>query len=140
MGHLYNTESVISNDAAIMGPLTELTKGYALTQKSRKKCFADPAKPCVLHVDTSFKELGAVFYQQQEDGLRPVAFGSRKLSHTENQYRIHQQEFLSLKRAVVDRFHDYLYGARFSVRTDNNPPLDSQAQRSGAQMACCCGV
>lgn len=26
-----------------------------------------------------------------------------------------------LKWAVVDKFHDYLYGARFTVRTDNNP-------------------
>ncbi|KAL1274397.1 hypothetical protein QQF64_027211 [Cirrhinus molitorella] len=30
-------------------------------------------------------------------------------------------EFLALKWAVVDKFHDYLYWARFTVRTDNNP-------------------
>jgi len=30
-------------------------------------------------------------------------------------------EFLALKWAVVDKFHDYLYGAKFIVRTDNNP-------------------
>ncbi|XP_023806199.1 uncharacterized protein LOC111946697 [Oryzias latipes] len=151
----------IANYAAIVRPLTELTKGYAPTQKSRKKCpdpsktylkesepfgerwddacsqafnqiihclthapvlaFADPTKPYELHVDASFKGLGAVLYQQQEDGLRPVAFASRKLSQSEKRYPIHQLEFLSLKWAVVDRFHDYLYGARFTVRTDNNP-------------------
>lgn len=151
----------IANYAAIVRPLTELTKGYAPTQKNRKKCpdpnktylkesepfgerwddsctqafhqiihclthapvlaFADPAKPYELHVDASFKGLGAVLYQQQEDGLRPVAFASRKLSQSERRYPIHQLEFLSLKWAVVDRFHDYLYGARFTVRTDNNP-------------------
>lgn len=49
-----------------------------------------------------------------------MAFASRKLSQSEKRYPIHQ-EFLSLKWAVVDRLHDYLYGARFTVRTDNNP-------------------
>lgn len=151
----------IANYAAIMRPLTELTKGYAPTQKSKKKspdlnksylkesepfgerwddcckqafhqiihclthapvlAFADPTKPYELHVDASFKGLGAVLYQLQEGELRPVAFASRKLSQSEKRYPIHQLEFLSLKWAVVDRFHDYLYGARFSVRTDNNP-------------------
>lgn len=151
----------IANYASIVRPLTELTKGYAPTQKNKKKCldpnkpylkesepfgerwddsctqafheiihylthapvlaFADPVKPYVLHVDASFKGLGAVLYQPQEDGLKPVAFASRKLSQSEKRYPIHQLEFLSLKWAVVDRFHDYLYGARFTVRTDNNP-------------------
>uniref|UniRef100_A0A1A7ZLV7 Gypsy retrotransposon integrase-like protein 1 n=1 Tax=Nothobranchius furzeri TaxID=105023 RepID=A0A1A7ZLV7_NOTFU len=151
----------IANYAAIVRPLTELTKGYAPTQKSKKKspdlnksylnesepfgdlwddscskafqqiihclthapvlAFADPTKPYELHVDASFKGLGAVLYQLQEGELRPVAFASRKLSQAEKRYPIHQLEFLSLKWAVVDRFHDYLYGARFTVRTDNNP-------------------
>lgn len=26
-----------------------------------------------------------------------------------------------LKWAIVDKFHDYLYGTKFTVRTDNNP-------------------
>lgn len=30
-------------------------------------------------------------------------------------------EFLSLKWAVVDKFNEYLYGANFTVCTDNNP-------------------
>ena len=55
------------------------------------------------------------------EGLRPVAFASRKLCQSEKNYPIHQLEFLALKWAVVDKFHDYLYGARFTVRTDNNP-------------------
>ena len=83
--------------------------------------FADPNKPYVLHVDASFKGLGAVLYQSYPEGLRPVAFASRKLSPSELNYPIHQLEFLSLKWAVVDKFHDYLYGAKFTVRTDNNP-------------------
>ncbi len=50
-----------------------------------------------------------------------MAFASRKLRPAEQRYPIHQLEFLSLKWAVVDKFHDYLYGAKFTVKTDNNP-------------------
>ncbi|XP_076850337.1 uncharacterized protein LOC143500204 [Brachyhypopomus gauderio] len=83
--------------------------------------FADPNKPYVLHVDASLSGLGAVLNQEHPEGLRPVAFASRGLSAAEQNYHIHQLEFLALKWAVVDKFHDYLYGVRFSVRTDNNP-------------------
>lgn len=83
--------------------------------------FADPDKPYTLHVDASLTGLGAVLYQAYPKGLRPVAFASRKLSSSEKNYAIHQLEFLSLKWAVVEKFHDYLYGAHFTVRTDNNP-------------------
>lgn len=83
--------------------------------------FADPAKPYVLHTDASFKGVGAVLYQVHPEGLRPVAFASRKLSSPEQRYPVHQLEFLALKWAVVNKFHDSLYGAKFMVRTDNNP-------------------
>ncbi|KAG1955575.1 interleukin-1 receptor accessory protein-like 1-A [Pimephales promelas] len=83
--------------------------------------FADSTKPYVLHVDASANGLGAVLNQEYPEGLRPVAYASRKLSSTEQRYPTHQLEFLALKWAVVDKFHDYLYGVKFVVRTDNNP-------------------
>ncbi len=83
--------------------------------------FSDPTKPYILHIDASFHGLGAVLNQEYPEGLRPVAFASRKLSASEKNYPVHQLEFLALKWAVVDKFHDYLYGAQFTVRTDNNP-------------------
>jgi hypothetical protein len=30
-------------------------------------------------------------------------------------------EFLALKWAVTDKFHEYLYGSKFDVKTDNIP-------------------
>lgn len=75
----------------------------------------------MLHVDAILDGLGAVLYQEHPSGLRPVAFASWKLSKSEQKYPIHQLEFLALKWAIVDKFHDYLYGAKFTVRTDNNP-------------------
>ncbi|KAL1259510.1 hypothetical protein QQF64_010087 [Cirrhinus molitorella] len=83
--------------------------------------FADPNRRYVLHIDASLKGLGAVLNQVHPEGLRPVAFASRGLTAAEQKYHIHQLEFLALKWAVVDKFHDYLYGVRFTVMTDNNP-------------------
>lgn len=83
--------------------------------------YADPIKPYILHVDASLSGLGAVLNQEYPEGLRPVAYASRKLSTAERHYPIHQLEFLALKWAIVDKFHDYLYGAKFTVKTDNNP-------------------
>lgn len=86
------------------------------------QCWPFPTlgKPYILHVDASLKGIGAVLYQEYVEGLRPVAFARRKLSDAEKRYPIHKLEFLSLKWADVDKFHNYLYGARFTVQTDNN--------------------
>uniref|UniRef100_A0A803JJR6 Gypsy retrotransposon integrase-like protein 1 n=1 Tax=Xenopus tropicalis TaxID=8364 RepID=A0A803JJR6_XENTR len=83
--------------------------------------YADSRKPYTLHVDASREGLGGVLYQEHDQKLRPVAFISRSLSPTERNYPTHKLEFLALKWAVVDKLHDYLYGAEFEVQTDNNP-------------------
>ena len=49
------------------------------------------------------------------------AYVRRSLSHTEWNYFIHKLEFLALKWAITNRFHEYLYGGQFEVYTDNNP-------------------
>ncbi len=83
--------------------------------------FANPQLPYVLHVDACCEGLGGVLYQDQGQGLQPVAFVSRSLTPSENNYPVHKLEFLALKWVVVDKLHDYLYGAKFQVQTDNNP-------------------
>lgn len=63
--------------------------------------------------------------------------GSEKL------YPAQKREFLALKWAVTDKFSDYLIGARFEVKTDNNPltyvldkaKLDATSQRWVASLA-----
>lgn len=50
-----------------------------------------------------------------------MAFASHKLGSSEQNDPIHQFEFLSLKLAVVEKFHDYLYGVHFTVCINNNP-------------------
>ena len=43
------------------------------------------------------------------------------MSKAEKNYPAHKLEFLALKWAVTEKFHEYLYGNKFSVVTDNNP-------------------
>ena len=50
-----------------------------------------------------------------------IAYASRSLSPSERNYPAHKLEFLALKWAITDKFHEYLYGAKFQVFTDNNP-------------------
>ena len=84
--------------------------------------YADYEKPFRLNTDASEKGLGAVLYQTQEDGTqRVIAYASRSLSKTERNYDAHKLEFLALKWSVTECFHEYLYGGKFDVYTDNNP-------------------
>lgn len=83
--------------------------------------FADPKRPYILHTDASTTGLGAALYQEQDSNFRAIAFASRRLSLSESRYPAHKLEFLALKWSVTEKFQDYLYGANFTVVTDNNP-------------------
>ena len=106
--------------------------------------YADYGKPFKLHTDACGLGLDAILYQTQEDGTdRVIAYASRTLSKSEKNYPAYKLEFLVLKWSVCDRFHEYLYGGRFEVFTDNNPltyilttaKLDATGQRWVANLA-----
>lgn len=85
--------------------------------------FPDFSKPFILHTDASAQGLGAVLYQQQDNKLRVIAYGSRTLTAAERNYHLHsgKLEFLALKWAVTEKFRDYLYYApTFTVFTDRD--------------------
>ena len=83
--------------------------------------YADFKAPFVLHTDASGDGLGAVLYQVQDGQKRVIAYASRSLSKSERNYPVQKLEFLALKWAITDKFHEYLYGSEFQVFTDNNP-------------------
>ena len=84
--------------------------------------YPDFTKPFKLHIDACDKGLGAILYQDQADGKeKPISFASRSLNKVESNYPAHKLEFLALKWAVTNRFHEYLYGNDFAIYTDNNP-------------------
>ena len=83
--------------------------------------YADYNLPFILHVDASGSGLGAVLYQEQQGKRRVIAYASRGLNSAEKNYPAHKREFLALKWAIVDKFHDYLYMNKCQVFTDSNP-------------------
>ena len=111
--------------------------------------FPDFNKPFLLETDASRRGLGAVLSQKQADGwYHPIAYASQVMNETEQRYHSNKQEFLALKWAVTEQFHEYLspYGKNqneFVVRTDNNPltyifssaNLDAAGQRWVARLA-----
>ena len=97
-----------------------------------------------VHTDASESGLGAVLYQDQEDGTkRVVAYASRSLSKSKKRYHSSKLELLALKWSICQRFHEYLYGGEFEVHMDNNPltyvlmttKLDATGQRWVASLA-----
>ena len=155
--------------AQMSHPLNKLISGENATKKQKKvdwdeKCeeafialkeqycnppilaYADYSKPFKLHTEANTSGLGsgAILYQTQGDGTDKVkAYASRTLSKSEKNYLAYKLEFLALKWSVCDRFHEYLYGVKFGLFTDNNPltyilttaKLDATGQRWVAKLA-----
>ncbi|CAB3998105.1 Hypothetical predicted protein [Paramuricea clavata] len=55
--------------------------------------YPDPHSPYVLHTDASENGLGVVLYQEQDDGLRVIAYGSRTLTPAEKNYHLHSVRY-----------------------------------------------
>ena len=86
--------------------------------------YPDFTKPFSLHTDASNDGLGCILYQKQEGKDRVIGYGSRSLRASEKNYHSSKLEFLAMKWAITEQFHDYLgYADMFTVYTDNNPLL-----------------
>ena len=150
MGLVGHYRCFIKGFAKIAAPLYDLTSGDNKDKKSehvnlspeaheafdrlKAAClqapilsFPDFNKPFLLETDASGRGLGAVLSQKQADGqYHPIAYASHVMNETEQRYHSNKQEFLALKWAVTEQFHEYLspYGKNrneFVVCTDNNP-------------------
>ena len=97
----------------------ELAK-KALTTSSLLTHF-DPKKPVLLSCDASPYGVGAVLSHCMKDGSeQPIAFASRTLSVAEKNYAQLDKEALAIVFGVK-RFHQYLYGRKFSILSDHKP-------------------
>ena len=126
------------------GPVKWEEKHQEAFEKLKQLCteapilaYVDYKKPFRVYTDASEIGLGAVISQVQNEIEHVIAYASRSLNKAERRYIAHKLEFLALKWAVTDRFHEYLYGREFEVFTDNNPltyiltsaKLDATGQR-----------
>ena len=149
VGLVGHYQCFIKGFAKIAAPLYDLTSGDNKDKKSEQVnlspeareafdclkaaclqapilAFPDFDKPFLLETDASGRGLGAVLSQKQADGrYHPIAYASHVMNETEQRYHSNKQEFLALKWAITEQFHEYLspYGKNrneFVVRTDNN--------------------
>ena len=138
----------VSNLASILHPLNQLLRldtiwnwttacDQALTTVKKKLVsnrllvHYDSQLPLSLATDASAYGVGAVISHSFTDGSgKPIAFASRTLTSAEKNYPQIKKEALSLVLGVK-KFHQYLYGRKFSLITDHKPLSTSLSPNKG---------
>ncbi|KAL7844546.1 hypothetical protein SRHO_G00230850 [Serrasalmus rhombeus] len=101
--------------------------------------YADFTSPFILEIGASHAGLGAMLSQDQEGQRHPIAVASQELHPSEcnmSNYSAMKLELLPLKRAVTEKFREYLLGTRFTVYTNHNPLSYLQSAKLGAVEQC----
>ncbi|XP_061186771.1 uncharacterized protein K02A2.6-like [Saccostrea echinata] len=124
----------------VVGPLNELlqnnrkwnwtskcegsfVKVKELITSEQVLCHCNPYLPVCLATDASSYGIGAILSHDFEDGAkRPMEFASRSLTKAEKGYSQIDKEALGIYWGVK-KFHNYLYGRRFTLITDHKPPV-----------------
>lgn len=137
LGILGYYRKFIGRLSEITKPLTQcLRKGEKLTHSKEfieafEKCktiltsshvlqYPDFSKPFILTTDASNYSLGAVLSQGPIGKDKPVAYASRTLSKTEENYSTIEKELLAIVWACK-YFRPYLFGNKFTLFTDHQP-------------------
>ena len=81
--------------------------------------YPDPNAAFILDTDASSVGVGAVLSQVHDGVEHVVAYFSRTLTAPERNYCVTRKELLAVVDAIR-HFHTYLYGARFTVRSDHS--------------------
>lgn len=131
----------IKDFAKMVKPLTQLLRSDTCFEftpdkiKCFEKCkslltmdpilaYPDFSKDFILTTDASDFAVGAVLSQGQIGKDHPIAYASRTLSKSEENYCTTEKELLAIIWAVK-HFRPYLYGRRFKLVTDHQPLIYS---------------
>ena len=131
----------IKNFAKVAKPLTDMMaipgkkKRVTLSKEAKDAFFElkellnsrpvlhlpDFDKPFALRTDASKYAIGGVLFQINDKGEeRPIAFGSRVLSKTEQRYSASEREMLGIYY-WIRYWRQYVWGTHFNVYTDHLP-------------------
>ena len=80
--------------------------------------FPDFSQTFIVDTDASDMAIGAVLSQNQGNSERVIAYASRTLSKSERMYCVTKKELLAVVY-FVKQFRHYLYGRKFTIRTDH---------------------
>ena len=148
LGMVQYYHQFLPNLATALQPLHELLKKGVVwkwtkkCQKAYEMCKAnltsktllvhyDQNKKLKLDCDASSYGVGAVLSHVFDNGdERPIAYASRTLSPSERNYAQIEREALSLVFGVK-KFHDFLYGRKFTLVTDHKPLLAILGPKAG---------
>lgn len=90
----------------------------------------DPKYPIIVSTDASEDGLGATLFHKLPDGMeKPVIYASRGLKPCEKKYSVIDREALGIIFALK-KFHQYLYGHEFILRTDHKPLVNLFGEHS----------
>jgi len=138
MGCVNHYGGFIQNLADLSAPLNRLLKKdidwkwtgeHQKSFEALKNCLTsatvlahfDPKVQLGLVTDASPIGLGAVLFHRYPDGTeRPISYASKTLTSAETHYSQIEREGLGLIFGVK-KFHQYLYGTKFTMVTDHQP-------------------
>src|SRR5436190_11434058 len=94
--------------------------------------FPDFSKPFILTTDASNYAISSVLSQVQDNVEKPLAYASKTFNNHEQNYSTVEKELKSIVFSVQN-FRSYLYGTKFTIRTDHRPLIWLYNMRNGNQ-------
>ncbi|UYV72010.1 K02A2.6-like [Cordylochernes scorpioides] len=128
LGHLIKEDGIRPLDHKECEEAIEKCKSSITSE--RILVLYDTTLPLFLATDASQIGIGAVLSHVIGGQVRPIMFASRTLSGAERNYSQIEREALAIIYGVT-KFHQFIYGRRFTLITDQKPLVSILGPKSG---------